>query len=61
MTKPCTIMKITQKQLRLISGITVLIGALISVFFESSVKYVGIGIIIVGMILLAPWVKDEKE
>ena len=54
-------MKITQKQLWLISGITVLIGALISVFFESAVKYVGIGIIIVGMILLAPWVRDEKD
>ena len=55
-------MKITQKHLRIISGILVIAGALIAIIFESAVmNYVGIGICIVGMILLAPWIKDEEK
>lgn len=54
-------MKITEKRLRLISGITMLAGAIISIFFNSVGNYIGIAIIILGMILLAPWVKDEKK
>jgi hypothetical protein len=55
-------MKITQKHLRIISGILVIAGALVAIIFESAVmNYVGIGICIVGMILLAPWIKEEKE
>jgi uncharacterized protein YjeT (DUF2065 family) len=54
-------MKITDRQLRLISGLTMLTGAIVSIIFKSAGKYIGIGIIIVGMILLAPWVKDEKK
>ena len=54
-------MKITEKQLRLLSGVTMLSGAIISVIFDSIGNYIGIGIIIVGMVLLAPWVKDEKK
>ncbi|MBN1387414.1 MAG: hypothetical protein JW965_03155 [Bacteroidales bacterium] len=51
-------MKITQKHLRLLSGFLVIAGALVAIFFESAVmNYVGIGICIVGLILLAPWIK----
>jgi hypothetical protein len=53
--------KITAKQLRLISGITILTGVIISVVFESIGNYIGIGLIIVAMILLAPWIKEEKS
>ena len=55
-------MKITQKHLRIISGFIVIVGAVIAILFESAVmNYLGIGICIVGMILLAPWIKNKKE
>ena len=54
-------MKITEKRLRLVSGIIMLIGVIISIFFDSAGNYIGIALIIIGMILLAPWVKDEKK
>ncbi len=54
-------MKITEKRLRFISGLTLLTGAIVSALSDSIGEYVGIGIMIVGLILLIPWVKDKKE
>jgi uncharacterized protein YjeT (DUF2065 family) len=54
-------MKITQKKLRLISAILMITGVIISLIFESVGDYIGIGLIIVGIILLAPWVKEEEK
>lgn len=64
-------MKITEKQLRLLSGLLFLIGAIIVVLTNNFNakhpddpilfgKWTGIGVMIIGLVLLAPWVKDKK-
>jgi hypothetical protein len=54
-------MKITQKKLRIISGLLILIGAIVYAVTKPSPfgKYAAIGIMIIGMIFLAPWIKDK--
>ncbi len=65
-------MKLTQKHLRLLSGLLILLGIVITVLTrnynannpEDLNKYgqwLGIGIIILGIILLAPWIKDKND
>ena len=65
-------MKITSKQLRFISGFLFLIGAIIVVLtlnFNSKHpgdpniygKWAGIGVMIIGLVLLAPWIKDKDH
>ncbi len=65
-------MKLTQKNLRLLSGLLILLGIVITVLTrnynannpEDLNKYgqwLGIGIIILGIILLAPWIKDKND
>ena len=65
-------MKITQKHLRLLSGVLVLLGVVITVLTRdynanhpddpnNFGQWLGIGIMIAGMLLLAPWIKNEKE
>jgi hypothetical protein len=56
-------MKITQKKLSIISGLLFLIGAIVFVVTKPNPfgKYASIGIIIIGMVLLAPWIKDKDN
>jgi hypothetical protein len=54
-------MRMTPKQLRLLSGLLVLAGAIVDVLTEGKGRYVGIGIMVVGIILLMPWIKEKKE
>jgi drug/metabolite transporter (DMT)-like permease len=64
-------MKITQKHLRVLSGILILLGAIIAVLTRNYNagnpddpnhygQWLGIGLMIAGLVLLAPWVKDQK-
>jgi len=54
-------MKITQKKLNLISGLLILIGLIVGIVTKPNIfgKYSSIGIIIIGLVLLAPWIKDK--
>jgi hypothetical protein len=63
-------MKITEKQLRILSGILFL-GSIMIYFLTRKFhahnpddpdygKLVGVGVAIIGLILLAPWVKDKE-
>ena len=54
-------MKLTPKHLRILSGLLLLAGALLNVLTEGKGKYVGIGIMVVGIILMMPWIKEKKE
>ena len=54
-------MKITNKQLRLLGGLIVLAGGLVSVLTEGVGKYIGIGIMVLGIIVMMPWVNEKKE
>jgi uncharacterized protein YjeT (DUF2065 family) len=65
-------MKITSKHLRLISGFLFLSGTIIiAITFSYNSKHpedpntygrwVGIGVMIIGLILLAPWIKDKDN
>jgi hypothetical protein len=65
-------MKITNKQLRILSGILLLAGAILGVLtsnFNKSHphdpnvygKWISIGIMIIGLVLLAPWVKENEK
>ena len=55
-------MKITQKKLRIISGLLILIGAIVYAVTKPNPfgKYVALGIMIIGLIFLAPWIKDKE-
>ena len=54
-------MKITQKKLRIISGILFIIGGIVYAVTKPNPfgKYTSIGIIIIGWVFMAPWVKDK--
>jgi len=54
-------MKITQKKLNFISGLLILIGLIVGIITKPIIfgKYASIGIIIIGLVLLAPWIKDK--
>jgi len=65
-------MKITQKQLRILSGFCILLGAIVVVITNYLTdknlsepnkiwKWAGIGIMIVGLILLMPWVEKKDK
>ena len=54
-------MKITNKQLRLLGGLIVLAGAIVSVLTEGVGKYIAIGIMILGIIVMMPWVNEKKK
>jgi len=54
-------MKITNKQLRLLGGLIVLAGAIVNVLTEGTGQYIAIGIMILGIIVMMPWVNEKKE
>ena len=65
-------MKLTQKHLRLISGILILLGAVIAVLTKTYNSnnpenpnnygsWLGIIVMITGLIFLMPWIKDKKD
>jgi hypothetical protein len=65
-------MKITQKHLRLLSGFLLLIGAIVGILTgnfntkhpeDPNVygKWISIGIMIIGLVLLAPWIKEKEK
>jgi hypothetical protein len=65
-------MKITKKHLDLLSGFFLIVGALVVVLtnsFDETLKietskfwkWIGIGIMIVGLIFKMPWIKDTKD
>ena len=65
-------MKITKKHLDLLSGLFLILGALVVVLtnsFDETLKietskfwkWIGIGIMIVGLIFKMPWIKDNKD
>lgn len=54
-------MKITNKHLRLLGGIIVLIGAVVNVLTHKTMEIVAIGIMILGIIVMMPWVNEKKE
>jgi len=65
-------MKITEKQLRILSGLCLLAGAIVVILTKSYNanhiddpnnfgKWTGIAIMIIGLILLAPWVKNKEQ
>jgi len=53
-------MKITNKHLRLLGGFLVLVGAVVNVLTEKAGDYIGIGIMVAGIIVMMPWVKEKK-
>lgn len=63
-------MKITQKHLRLLSGFLILLGAVVAVLTRNYNannpddpnnygQWLGMVIMIIGLVLLAPWIKDK--
>ena len=54
-------MKITNKHLRLLGGLIVLAGAIVNILTEKIGDYIGIGIMVLGIIVMMPWVKEKKE
>ena len=53
-------MKITNKKLKTIGIITLGVGIIISFLFREIQNYIIIGAIILGMIIMMPWI-NEKE
>ena len=64
-------MKITEKQLKILSGLCFLAGAIVLILTKSYNanhigepnnygKWIGIAIMIIGLVLLAPWVKKKE-
>lgn len=56
-------MKLTQKHLRLISGFCMLLGAILTILLKEKKfwQWLGIVFMFIGMILLAPWIKEKKD
>jgi len=65
-------MKITQKHLRRLSGFLILIGVIASILISNFNtkhpedpnvygKWISIGIMIIGIVLLAPWIKEKEK
>lgn len=54
-------MKITNKLLKQLGMLIVLAGVLVTAFTEGKSEYIGIGVIILGMIVMMPWVNEKKE
>ena len=54
-------MKITNKQLRLLGAFIVLAGAIVDVLTEGVGKYIAIGIMVLGIIVMMPWVNEKKK
>ena len=54
-------MKITNKQLRFLGGFIVLVGAIVNVLTEGIGQYISIGIMVLGIIVMIPWVNEKKE
>ena len=55
-------MKLTQKHLRVLFVVFFMLGILI--IYETDIQgrlYIGYGLMILGLILLAPWIKVNKE
>jgi hypothetical protein len=54
-------MKISNKQLRLLGALIVLAGAIVSALSDGVGKYIAIGIMVLGIIVMMPWVNEKKE
>jgi hypothetical protein len=54
-------MKITNKRLRFLGGLVVLAGAIVNVLTEGVGRYIAIGIMVLGIIVMMPWVNEKKE
>ena len=52
-------MKITQKHLKFLSGFLILLGAIVASIYVQFL--IGIGIMIIGLILLASWIDTKKK
>jgi hypothetical protein len=54
-------MEITQKKLRIISGLLFIIAGIVFAVTKPNPfgKYASIGIMIIGLVCLAPWIKDK--
>jgi hypothetical protein len=65
-------MKLTQKHLKMLSGLFLLLGAVIVILtknynennpedLNNYGKWLGIFIMIIGLVFLAPWIKDKNN
>jgi hypothetical protein len=53
-------MKLTQKHLRLISGLCMFLGAVLTILLKdiNLWQWLGVVFIFIGLLLLAPWIKE---
>ncbi len=54
-------MKITNKSLKTAGAFTFALGAIVSIFFEPIQNYIIIISILLGMIIMMPWIKEKDS
>ena len=54
-------MKITNKKLKTIGILICGLGTIISLFFKEFRVYIVVGSVILGFIVMMPWIKEEKS
>ena len=54
-------MKITHQQSRLLGALCILAGAIVGVLTEGKAEHVATGIMILGLTVMVPWVREKRE
>jgi len=52
-------MKISAKQLKITSQIIMIAGLFLAAVAESTLRYIGIGVVLIGMIMMGPRIKEK--